>query len=138
MVRYRSRDHALVTATDCACGRTSPRIRCIGRTDDMLIYKAMNVFPTAIRDLILQRFAGQVSPMLRIWKDRADQVRFDQAIPVDVEAVEGLEPSAYPRLAEEIGQLIRSQLQVRIAVTVLAPGSVPRGVYNTPLVVVRG
>ena len=104
----------------------------------MLIYKAMNVFPTAIRDLILQRFAGQVSPMLRIWKDRADQVRFDQAIPVDVEAAEGLEPSAYPRLAEEIGQLIRSQLQVRIAVTVLAPGSVPRGVYKTPLVVVRG
>ena len=138
LVRYRSRDHALVTATDCACGRSSPRIRCIGRTDDMLIYKAMNVFPTAIRDLVLQRFAGQVSPMLRIWKDRADQVRFDQAIPVDVEAVEGLEPSAYPRLAEEIGQLIRSQLQVRIAVTVLAPGSVPRGVYKTPLVVVRG
>ncbi len=45
-------DHALVTGVDCACGRTSPRIRCIGRTDDMLIYKGMNVFPTALRDLI--------------------------------------------------------------------------------------
>lgn len=138
LVRYRSRDHALVTATSCACGRTSPRIRCIGRTDDMLIYKAMNVFPTAIRDLILQRFAGHVSPMLRIWKDRADQVRFDQAIPVDVEATAELDPSGYPALAAEIVQLIRSQLQVRIAVTVLAPGSVPRGVYKTPLVAVRG
>lgn len=138
LVRYRSRDHALVTATSCACGRTSPRIRCIGRTDDMLIYKAMNVFPTAIRDLILQRFAGKVSPMLRIWKDRADQVRFDEAIPVDVEATPEVAAADYPALAEEIGQFIRSQLQVRIAVNLLAPGSVPRGVYKTPLVVVRG
>src|SRR4051812_48920770 len=43
VVRYRSRDHATVVAMGCACGRTGPRIRCIGRTDDMLIYKGMNV-----------------------------------------------------------------------------------------------
>jgi phenylacetate-coenzyme A ligase PaaK-like adenylate-forming protein len=86
MVRYRSRDHALVVGTRCACGRTSPRIRCIGRTDDMLIYKGMNVFPTAIRDLVAHRFAGQVEPMLRIWKDSREQVRFDAAIPVEIEA----------------------------------------------------
>jgi hypothetical protein len=45
VLRYRSADHLVVTAMSCPCGRTSPRIRCVGRTDDMLIYKAMNVFP---------------------------------------------------------------------------------------------
>ena len=79
VVRYRSRDHAEVVAMGCACGRTGPRIRCIGRTDDMLIYKGMNVFPTAIRDLVVERFAGRIEPMLRLWKTRRDQVRFDRA-----------------------------------------------------------
>ena len=80
VVRYRSRDHAQVIGLRCACGRTSPRIRVIGRTDDMLIYKGMNVFPTAIRDFVAQRFAGQVEPLLRIVKDHKDQVRFDHPI----------------------------------------------------------
>ena len=91
VVRYRSRDHAAVVAMGCACGRTSPRIRCIGRTDDMLIYKGMNVFPTAIRDLVVARFAGRIEPMLRLWKARRDQVRFDEPIEVDVEASAALD-----------------------------------------------
>jgi phenylacetate-CoA ligase/benzoylacetate-CoA ligase len=74
LVRYRSRDHALVTGMHgCACGRTSPRIRCIGRTDDMLIYKGMNVFPTAIRDLIMQHLGDRLEPTMRIWKERPDR-----------------------------------------------------------------
>lgn len=138
LVRYRSRDHALVTGTQCRCGRSSPRIRCIGRTDDMLIYKAMNVFPTAIRDLIAQRFAGSVEPMLRIWKEHKDQVRFDDAIPVDVEAAPGLPGTEHAALAQQIEALVRARLQVRIAVTVLAAGSLPRSAYKNSLLAVRG
>ena len=138
LVRYRSRDHALVIGTDCRCGRTSPRIRCVGRTDDMLIYKGMNVFPTAIRDLVAQHFAGQVEPMLRLWKETAGQVRFDGPIPVEVEATPGLEASRYAGLATAIGQHVRSQLQVRLDVTVVAPGTLPRSVYKNSLVAVRG
>ena len=139
LIRYRSRDHALVTGFGkCACGRTSPRIRCIGRTDDMLIYKGMNVFPTSIRDLISKHFAGQVEPMLRIWKERKDQVRFDDPIPVDVEASPSLDKSAYAGLVQKIEHEVRNQLQVRIAVTVLDSGSLPRSVYKNSLVAVRG
>ena len=137
MVRYRSRDHAEVIGVTCACGRTSPRIRCIGRTDDMLIYKGMNLFPTAIRDLIAQRCAGQVEPMIRIWKDRADQVRFDDAVGVDIEAAASTRPADYTALAQHIEGEVRSQLQVRIAARVVAPGSLPRGTYKTSLVAVR-
>jgi phenylacetate-coenzyme A ligase PaaK-like adenylate-forming protein len=138
LVRYRSRDHALVTgAGACACGRTSPRMRCIGRTDDMLIYKAMNVFPTAIRDLIMQSFAGQVDPALRIWKAHQDQVRFDEAIPLDIEATAIVPAEAYAQLARDIEALVRAQLQVRIAPTVVAPGTLPRSAYKNPLLAVR-
>ena len=71
-LRYRSADHVVVMSTSCACGRTSPKIRCIGRTDDMLIYKAMNVFPSAIRDIVLSKFSDVVEPYMRIWKDRVE------------------------------------------------------------------
>ncbi len=139
LVRYRSRDHALVTGTlRCACGRTSPRMRCIGRTDDMLIYKAMNVFPTAIRDQITEAFAGQVEPALRIWKEHKDQVRFDDPIPLEIEATTSVPAERYGSLAGEIEALIRARLQVRIAATVVAPGSLPRGTYKNSLLVVRG
>ena len=137
MLRYRSRDHALVTGTTCRCGRTSPRIRCIGRTDDMLIYKGMNLFPTALRDLIAARFAGQVEPLIRIWKERADQVRFDDAVAVDVEAAASTPASRYSELAAAIEKVVRAELQVRIAPTIVAPGSLPRGTYKTSLVAVR-
>ncbi len=138
LVRYRSRDHALVVGVDCACGRTSPRIRCIGRTDDMLIYKGMNVFPTAIRDLISQKFAGRIEPMLRVWKERADQVRFDDPIAVDVEATPGLDMDQVHSLAQAIESEVRAQLQVRIVVTVLPAGSLPKSAYKNSLLAVRG
>ena len=137
VVRYRSRDHALVTGVGCACGRTSPRMRCIGRTDDMLIYKGMNVFPAALRDVVAERFAGTVQPFVRIWKERAGQVRFDDAIAVDVETLAALDDDARARLGHAIEAEVRSRLQVRIAATIVAPGSLPRGTYKSPLVAVR-
>ena len=44
----------------CKCGRTAPRVRCIGRTDDMLIVRGVNVFPSAIREVVSE-FAPAVS-----------------------------------------------------------------------------
>ncbi len=137
VVRYRSRDHAQVIGVRCACGRTSPRIRVIGRTDDMLIYKGMNVFPTAIRDFVVQRFAGQVEPLLRIVKDHKDQVRFDAPLPLDIEATPAVDSAQRSALAGAIEDAVRDQLQVRVAVTVLPHGALPRGTYKNALVAVR-
>ena len=139
VVRYRSRDHAAVVAMGCACGRTGPRMRCIGRTDDMLIYKGMNVFPTAIRDLVVDRFAGRIEPVLRLWKERRDQVRFDRPIELDVEASSPtpLDAAARDALAREIEETVRAALQVRVAVSVLERGGLPRGVYKNAIAAVR-
>ena len=164
LVRYRSRDHALVVGMGCACGRTSPRIRCIGRTDDMLIYKGMNVFPTAVRDLVASRFAGRVGPVLRLWKRHANQVRFDDPIEVDIERVQPgsaadahaasgagapdaglasravLAAAARPGddgLRREIEAAVREQLQVRIAVSFVEAGAAAPNAYKNPLLAVR-
>jgi phenylacetate-coenzyme A ligase PaaK-like adenylate-forming protein len=103
----------------------------------MLIYKGMNVFPTAIRDVALSAVGDAVEPYVRIWKDRADQVRFDDAIPVDIEAAEGQGIDRYPDLARRIEAELRGRLQVRAAVSVVAPGTLPRSAYKTPLVHIR-
>jgi phenylacetate-CoA ligase/benzoylacetate-CoA ligase len=137
VLRYRSADHLVVTSTTCPCGRTSPRIRCVGRTDDMLIYKAMNVFPSAIRDVVVRGFPGAVEPYLRIWKDHADQVRYDTPIPVDVEAAAGLPADRYPETARSIERELRTRLQIRADVTILDPETLPRTTYKTPLLHVR-
>ncbi|MEA2124039.1 MAG: phenylacetate-CoA ligase, partial [Solirubrobacteraceae bacterium] len=51
LLRFRTRDHVRVSTSPCPCGRTGPRVRCIGRTDDMLIVRGVNVFPSAVRDV---------------------------------------------------------------------------------------
>jgi phenylacetate-coenzyme A ligase PaaK-like adenylate-forming protein len=137
VLRYRSADHMVVTATACPCGRTSPRVRCVGRTDDMLIYKAMNVFPSAIRDVVMGRFSGAVEPYLRVWKDHPRQVRFDHPIAVEVEASAGLAAERYQDVARRIEHELRARLQVQTTVTLLQPGALPRTAYKTALVHVR-
>ena len=52
LLRFRTRDHVRLSMGKCACGRTSPRVRCIGRTDDMLIVRGVNVFPSALREVV--------------------------------------------------------------------------------------
>ena len=52
LLRFRTRDHVVVRVSPCPCGRTGPRVRCVGRTDDMLIVRGVNVFPSAIREVV--------------------------------------------------------------------------------------
>ena len=65
IARRRSCASARATTSRCGrarapCGRTGPRVRCIGRTDDMLIVRGVNVFPSAVREVV-SAFAPEVS-----------------------------------------------------------------------------
>ena len=97
----------------------------------------MNVFPSAISDVVMQRFPGEVEPYLRFWKDHAGQVRYDTPIPVDVEAAPALAAGRYRDVARAIERELRARLQIRADVTILAPGTLPRTTYKTPLLHVR-
>jgi phenylacetate-coenzyme A ligase PaaK-like adenylate-forming protein len=136
-LRYRSADHVIVLGTECRCGRTAPKIRCIGRIDDMLIYKGMNVYPSAIRDVVLSRFSDAVTPNMRIWKQHKDQVRFDTPIPLEIERRPEVEASRFTSIRGAIEAEVRSRLQIRVDVTIVEPRTIPRTAYKTALVQVR-
>lgn len=130
LLRFRTRDHVQVWTSPCSCGRTAPRVRCIGRTDDMLIVRGVNVFPSAIRDVV-SSFAPQVSGFILV-KPQQPGVKQDPPLPVAVE----LSPSAAPAdgLAHTIAAKIRSVLLVQAAVELVPAGSLPRSEYKSRLV----
>jgi len=79
-----------------------------------------------------------VEPMMRVWKEYANQVRFDEPIAVDVEASPSLDLGHTDNLAREIEQHVRERLQVRIAVRVVDPGDLEKSVYKNAMLAVRG
>ena len=80
LLRFRTRDHVHVRTGPCACGRTGPRVRCIGRTDDMLIVRGVNVFPSAVREVVGE-FAPRVSGHILVRPRRAG-VKQEPPLPV--------------------------------------------------------
>ena len=83
LLRFRTRDHVAVRTSPCPCGRTGPRIRCLGRTDDMLIVRGVNVFPSAVRDVV-SAFVPEVSGHVLV-RPRARGVTQEPPLPVRVE-----------------------------------------------------
>lgn len=138
LVRFRSGDQVVIEGVGCTCGRGTPRMRCLGRIDDMLIYKGMNVFPSAIRDIVARAGGERVTTNMRVWREHPNQVRFDDPIPLDVEAAAPLETEAASALADQIAAEIRKHLQVRVAVTLLGPDSIPRTDYKASLLHTMG
>ena len=124
LLRFRTRDHVQVRMGPCPCGRTGPRIRCIGRTDDMLIVRGVNVFPSAIREVI----AGHPGVTGRILV-RAAGVKVDPPLPVTVELAEGQTADA-----GSIQQRLRDVLVVTTAVELVPYGTLPRSEYKSRLV----
>ena len=72
-----------VKTSPCPCGRTGPRIRCIGRTDDMLIVRGVNVFPSAVREVV-GAFAPAVSGNIVV-RPRTTGVKQQPPLPITVE-----------------------------------------------------
>lgn len=133
VTRFRSRDQLTVVAVDCPCGRTSPTVRCIGRTDDMLIFKAMNVYPTAIRDILLDTSAAHLTGPMRIRKESADQVRFDDPIPVQVEVRSDPDAAATRTALAAAEEAVRQLLRVRVTLEPVPAGVIPIGEYKNAL-----
>jgi phenylacetate-CoA ligase len=130
LLRFRTRDHVEVRATPCPCGRTGPRIRCIGRTDDMLIVRGVNVFPSAVREVV-GGFAPRVSGHIAI-RRRSPGVKQDPPLPVRVELAQEGEPD--PALAETIAARVRDVLVVRADVELVPWGSLRRSEYKSRLI----
>jgi phenylacetate-CoA ligase len=127
LLRFRTRDHVHVKAGPCRCGRTGPRIRCIGRTDDMLIVRGVNVFPSAIREVV-SGFAPDVSGNIVV-KPQSPGVKQEPPLPVAVElAADGHAD------AEAIRARLREVLVVQTDIELVPWGSLQRSEYKSKLV----
>ncbi len=130
LLRFRTRDHVEIRMSPCPCGRTGPRLRCIGRTDDMLILRGVNVFPSAIREVV-NAFAPSVSGMILV-KPTAAGVSQEPPLPVTIELAKGIEPTA--ALAEAIGQRLRATLVFSARIDLVPWGTLQRSEYKSKLV----
>jgi phenylacetate-CoA ligase len=130
LLRFRTRDHVEVRMSPCPCGRTGPRVRCIGRTDDMLIIRGVNVFPSAVREVV-SAFTPAVSGNILV-RPEAPGTKQEPPLPVSVELARDAEPDA--DLAEAIRERLRNLLVVQTRVELVPWGSLQRSEYKSKLV----
>jgi phenylacetate-CoA ligase len=130
LLRFRTRDHVEVKASACGCGRTAPRVRCVGRTDDMLIVRGVNVFPSAVREVV-SAFAPGVSGHILV-TPRAEGVKQEPPLPVSVELARGAAGDA--SLADSIRERLRAVLVVQADVRLVPWGTLQRSEYKSKLV----
>ncbi len=121
-LRFRTRDHVVIRMGTCVCGRTGPRLRCIGRTDDMLIVRGVNVFPSAVREVV-GSFAPRVSGHILVRPGRPG-VKQEPPLPIAVELAQGVE--ADDALADAIRAKLRSVLVVSTRVELVSFGTLAR------------
>jgi phenylacetate-CoA ligase len=129
LLRFRTRDHVEVRMDPCECGRTGPRVRCIGRTDDMVIVRGVNVFPSALREVV-SSFAPDVSGHILV-KPGAAGVKQEPPLPISVELAQGR--SEEPALAEAIRARIRNVLIVATRIDLVPWGTLQRSEYKSKL-----
>ncbi|MBN2369809.1 MAG: phenylacetate--CoA ligase [Vicinamibacteria bacterium] len=125
LLRYRTRDVTFLDRTPCACGRTSVRMhRIIGRTDDMLIIRGVNVFPSEVEHVLLH--VEGVEPHYQIVVERRDKL---DCLEVRVEMTDALfsdEVKTLEAKEREIEAKLRSALLVHARVKLVEPKSIPR------------
>ena len=130
LLRFRTRDHVVVRTSPCPCGRTGPRVRCIGRTDDMLIVRGVNVFPSAVREVV-SAFAPDVSGQILV-RPRTAGVKQEPPLPVSVELAPQREVDS--ALADAIRDRLRDALVIRTQIELVPFGSLERSEYKSRLV----
>jgi phenylacetate-CoA ligase len=119
-----------VRTSPCRCGRTGPRVRCVGRTDDMLIVRGVNVFPSAVREVV-SGFAPEVSGHILV-KPQSPGVKQEPPLPVAVELAPGRSPDG--ALAEAIRERLRNVLVVQMRVDLVPNGTLRRSEYKSSLI----
>lgn len=128
LVRFRSHDHVQVHLDPTPSGRTAPRITTLGRTDDMLLVRGINVFPSAVRDVVAS-FVPEVTGHIQIVLPRPGPL-VQPPVRVDVE----ITAPDQEAVAERLTDAIRSRLNFTARVCPVADGTLPRTALKTQYV----
>ena len=131
-MRYALGDLLQVWTRPCACGMPGIRFKIVGRTDDMLIVKGVNIYPEAIRRVLLE-FAPRVTGHFRIRLQRpgpAVEPPLRLRVECGEENVQGLE--------EELMARFRAELRIAPSIEWLKPGALPREAHKTRSIEIDG
>jgi len=132
LVRFRTGDIIAVDATaPCRCGRTGFRFRVIGRSDDMVVVRGLNLFPTMVAAVLgeMPELSGDYRIVL------SAPPPYDR-LPLHVERARGVPDS--PGLAARVAAAVKARLGATAEVTVLPPGSFPVTEGKTKRVIREG
>lgn len=125
MMRYRTHDLCTLTNEKCGCGRTTVRMsRLTGRTDDMMVIRGVNVFPTQIESILVN--ISEVAPTYMLV---ADRVNSSDTLEVQIELTPDMMSDTVAdveNLKNYIKNQIKSVVGIAATVTLLPPKSIPR------------
>lgn len=125
LIRYRTRDLTRFIPGECKCGRTHPRIdRIMGRTDDMLIIRGVNVFPSQIEEVLVQM--EEVAPHYQLIVEREHNldvltVMVEVNSKIFSDEIKGLE-----KIEKKIQENIESVLGISVKVKLVEPKTIER------------
>ena len=127
LIRYRTRDICSLNYEPCACGRTHIRMnKPSGRSDDMLIIRGVNVFPSQIEEVLLKVSVGDITPNYQIIVDRVNN---NDTFDVNVEMSEQLfadDVKSIEKIEKQITAELRSVLGIGAKVHLVNPKSIER------------
>jgi phenylacetate-CoA ligase len=125
LIRYRIGDLSIITNEPCECGRTHPRImRILGRTDDMLIIRGINVFPSQVESVLMN--IPEVGDHWEILVDRKGPL---DMMTVRVELTEsGFSDKIgdLMKLKKKVSKELKGVLNIAAEVDLVEPGTIPR------------
>ncbi|MBR6669331.1 MAG: phenylacetate--CoA ligase [Ruminococcus sp.] len=125
LIRYRTRDIGILSREKCSCGRTLIKMKKpAGRSDDMLIIRGVNVFPSQIESVLLQ--LGNTAPYYKLIVDRVNNT---DMLEIQVELSQEMFSDTIRSLEEEekrIKNAIDSTLGISAKITLVEPKSIER------------
>lgn len=130
LVRYRTNDISFINNEPCKCGRTSTRMnKIMGRTDDMLIIRGVNVFPSQIEEVLSKM--SETAPHFQIVVDRCKAL---DTVEVWVEIREGMffdEMKKLREVEQRISREIQSALGIQCKIKLVEPKTIERTAGKT-------
>ena len=124
MLRYRTRDIGILTHEPCSCGRTFVRMsKPLGRSDDMLIVKGVNVFPSQIEEVLLKN-GYQANYQIVVDRERnSDTIEVRVEMTADMFSDDLAEISRYEN---QLVAALKSMLGIKAKVSLVSPKSIER------------
>jgi phenylacetate-CoA ligase len=131
IIRYAYGDIVQIYTKECpVCGFPGKRVKLIGRADDMLIVKGVNIYPAAIKDVVTS-FIPDVTGNMRIVLETPPP-RVVPPLKLKIEHGEGVGQSELSHLADKIAKALHEKIKVRPEIQFVSPGTFPPESRKTP------